>query len=271
MNYYYDYYAREYRSRKTKGSLWHSPAAILASVPMEDIKGCREALKRAFDGYRHGRNTEVLKRLLGEYRGYVSEQEDENAKNRYNAFVYRYMSGICVGPGAIAGKLGVSKGTAFNYINSCTNDLLVLCMGIPAYRHQADSQEAAVSFVIRNYALLSRQSEDYILGIFQKNADRAAVKSGRLHTQRILQQLTEAAKAYIEYCRDDLANIDTDFRKADVLELCLSGCTVQSIAEQCGTSEDTIYNDIRDNGRRLAALLFEQEGVDTDGKDSGQR
>lgn len=271
MDYYYDYYAKEYRSRKTKGSLWHSPSAILASVPMEDIKGCREALKRAFDGYRHGRNTEVLKRLLGGYKGYVSEHGDENAKNRYNAFVYRYMSGICVGPGAIAGKLGVSKGTAFNYINSCTDDLLVLCMGIPAYRYKADSQEAAVSFVIRNYALLSRQSEDYILDIFQKNADRAAVKSGRLHTQRILQQLTDAAKAYIEYCRDDRANIDTDFRKADVLERCLAGCSVQCIAEQCGTSEDTIYNDIRDNGRRLTALLFEQEGVDTDGKDNCQR
>lgn len=264
MNYYYDYYASEYRSRQTKGSLWHSPAAILASVPMEDIKDCREALKRAFDGYRYGRSTEVLKRLLGEYKGYVSEYGDENAKNRYNAFVYRYMSGICVGPGAIAGKLGVSKGTAFNYITGCTNDLLVLCMGISAYRHKADSQEAAVSFLIRNYALLTKQSEDYILAIFRKNADRVAVESGRLHTQRILQQLTEATKAYINYCKGDRVCIDTDIRKAEVLELCLAGCTVQSIAEQCGTSDDTIYNDIRDNGQKLAALLFEQDT--TEGK-----
>lgn len=55
------------------------------------------------------------------------------------------------------------------------------------------------------------------------------------------------------------------------MELCLAGCSVRHIAEKCGTSEETIYKDIKDNEQRLAALLFEQKGVDTDGKGSGQR
>lgn len=271
MNYYYDYFAKEYRSRQTRGSLWTSPAAMLGNIPGNDVKDCRTTLKNAFEGYRCGRNIEVLKRLLGEYRNYVSEYGDENARNKYNAFVYRYMSGTCVGAGAIAGKLGVSRETVLNYINSCINDLLVICMGTTAYNHKADNQEAAVSFVISNYALLSKEADTYIFDIFRKKSDRAAVEKGRHYTQKILHQLTEATKAYTEYCRDGQVNIDTDIRKADVLELCLAGCSVRHIAEKCGTSEETIYKDIKDNEQRLAALLFEQKGVDTDGKGSGQR
>lgn len=259
MNYYYDYFAKEYRNRQTKGSLWLSPAAIFGNIPRDDVKSCRATLKSAFDGYRYGRNTEVLKRLLGEYRGYVSELGDENAKNRYNAFVYRYMSGVYVGAGAIAGKLGVSRETALNYINGCINDLLMICMGITVYKHNVDNREAAVSFVISNYALLSRQSDNYILNIFRKKSDMAAVENARVHTQKILDQLTDAAKAYIEYCRDGQANIDTDIRKADVLELSLAGYSVYDIAEKCGTSKGTIYADIRENEQRLSALLFEEE------------
>ena len=51
----------------------------------------------------------------------------------------------------------------------------------------------------------------------------------------------------------------------------ITGCSVRHIAEKCGTSEETIYKDIKDNEQRLAALFFEQKGVDTDGKGSGQR
>mgnify|MGYP003057146007 CR=1 FL=1 len=61
MNYYYDYFAKEYRSRQTRGSLWTSPAAMLGNIRGNDVKDCRTTLKNAFEGYRCGRNIEVLR------------------------------------------------------------------------------------------------------------------------------------------------------------------------------------------------------------------
>ena len=57
----------------------------------ESEQTCRGGLKNAFAGYRDGRNAEPLKKLLSEYRDYISECPDERAKDRHNAFVYRYM------------------------------------------------------------------------------------------------------------------------------------------------------------------------------------
>ena len=68
----------------------------------------------------------ALKRLIGEYREYVSCCHDGQARDRYNAFVYRYMLEVPVGSRAIAAKLGVVKETVFNYVNRCLDEMLAL-------------------------------------------------------------------------------------------------------------------------------------------------
>ena len=88
MKYFYEYFARQYREENSS-NLLPVPAVMFQGVKPEDVKSCRRALKNSFAGYREGRNAEALKRLLGEYREYVSICNDEHAKDRYNAFVYQ--------------------------------------------------------------------------------------------------------------------------------------------------------------------------------------
>jgi hypothetical protein len=110
MTYFYDYYAKEYRERH-KDQLLTPPSTVRSDVWRERVLVCRNVLRNAYVGYRQGRNTEELKRLLGEYKGYVSRVGDECARNRYNAFVYRYMIDTPVGWKAIGGRIGVSRDT----------------------------------------------------------------------------------------------------------------------------------------------------------------
>lgn len=265
MNYFYDYFAKEYRQRP-EVRLWGSPAAVFGNIKQEQVKSCRELLRNAFNGYREGRNSAVVKRLLGEYREYISSLADETAKDRYNAFVYRYMSGTYVGSRAIAGKLGVSKETVWNYINRCFDDMLILCMGIGAINEPAAGKRESIRIIISNNILLSNMAEDYILDIFARRQDMAAVEESRKHTKKVINQLTMAAEAYMDYCRDKHICIDTDIRKAEVLEKCLAGYSAGAVARDYGISEATVYADIRENEQRLAAMLFSLEGGATDGK-----
>ncbi|MDE6913120.1 MAG: hypothetical protein K2P35_05420, partial [Lachnospiraceae bacterium] len=91
LAYFYDYFVAEYREGRGDGLL-HDPAAMFQSVRQEDIQNCRKALKNAFAGYRCGRgDVKALEKLLGEYREYITCCHEGHAKDRYNAFVYRYM------------------------------------------------------------------------------------------------------------------------------------------------------------------------------------
>ena len=71
LTYFYDYFAKEYRESR-KDRLLHAPAAMFRGIKPEDVQSCRRSLKKSFADYRKGRNAEALKRLLGEYREYVS-------------------------------------------------------------------------------------------------------------------------------------------------------------------------------------------------------
>lgn len=259
MTHFYDYFAKEYRKGR-KERLFSDPAAMFRNIRPEDVQNCRRILKNAYAGYRTGRNAEVLKRLIGEYREYVSCCHDGQAKDRYNAFVYRHMLEIPVGGRAIASKLGVTKETVFNYVNRCFDEILVFCMGLPAVGQPPADKETAVRMVIDGSRLFASMAGDYVLCLFPGKRERDAVEQGRRATGRIIEQLDEAVEAYFEYCSDGYPPIDTDIRKAEILRKCMAGISPAAIAEEYGCCQSTVYADIRENERRLAAMLFDIGG-----------
>lgn len=95
---------------------------------------------------------------------------------------------------------------------------------------------------------------DYVLSLFPEH--EKMVERSRQRTEDILEQLTEAVGAYSEYCNDEHTRINTDIRKADILEKCIADVSPTAIAKEYGCCESTVYADIRENARRLAAMLF---------------
>ncbi len=259
MEYFYDYFARQYREG-SGGRLLPAPAAMLQGLKPEDSRDCRRALKNSFAGYREGRNGEAVKRLLMEYREYVSHCHDERAKDRYNAFVYRYMTEAHVGSMAIAARLGVAGETVLNHVDRCVDEMLMLCMGLPAAMELPQGNEKAVGMLIGGSRLFNGMAGEYALCLFPGKRERAAVGRGRRLTEDIMGRFTDAARAYCAYCNDEHTRIDTDIRKAGILERCIAGIPPAAIAEEYGCCESTVYADIRENERRLAAMLFDTEG-----------
>lgn len=258
--YFYDYFAREYREGR-KGGLLSAPAALFCGIDSEDVRSCRKVLRNSFARYREGRNKEALKKLVGEYREYVAGLHNDHAKDRYNAFIYRYMVEIHVGSRAIATKLGVTRETILNYINRCIDEMLLLCMGVPAAERPGD-KEKAVHMLVDGSRLFSGMVGDYVLCLFPGKKERAAVERGRRLTVDIMRRFNDAAEAYVCYCNDVHTRIDTDIRRSKIMEKCLAGVTPAAIAEEYGCSESTVYADIRENERRLAAMLFDIERED---------
>lgn len=254
-DYFHDDSLKGYIRLRPEKYVWSSVKEIVGNIDPKEGRNLKTILRRNFEGYREGVNTEALKELLTAYRTYVSKLSDETAKTRYNAFVYRYMSGMSVGIKAVAGKLGVTKETVFNYINRCIDDMLLMCIGIYATEEECCSQEATVDFLISNYSMFSALPEKYVFDIF-KASKKPIVESNRIHTKRILEQFTEVMEEYKAYCRDPQTVIDTDVRKATVLELCIDNWSVQKIADKLKLSEETVYSDIRANRKRLEAVLF---------------
>lgn len=264
--YFYDYFVKEYREGRGNGLL-HAPADMFQSVRQEDVQNCRKALKNAFVGYRCGRgDVKALEKLLGEYREYITCCHDGHAKDRYNAFVYRYMAEAHVGMKAAAAKLGVVKETVFNYIDRDIDEMLVMCMGAPA-AGRPESGEDAVRMLTGCSRIFHNMAGGYVPTLFTGKNEKAAVEQGRRITGNVMEQMDEAVKAYCGYCRDEYFRIDTDIRKAGILERCLAGIPVAAIAEEYGCSEGTVYADIRENEKRLSAMLFgSAKAVVTDGK-----
>lgn len=254
MAYFYDYFAKEYREMQGN-QLLPTPDTLFRNVERENVQTCRGVLKNAFAGYHDGRNTELLKRLIGEYRDYISECPDERAKDRYNAFVYRYMVPTHVGAKAIGAKLGVTKETVYIYINRALDEMMMLCMGIPAAACPED-KEAVVHMLIEGSRLFGNMAGDYVLDLFPGRKERNTVEHGRQLTAAVMKQLAEAAGTYSDYCNDSSVRIDTDIRKAEILEKCLAGVPCCQMAEEYGCCEGTIYSDMRENEKRLAAMMF---------------
>lgn len=260
MTYFYDYFAREYRKNRSD-RLISIPDDMFQGINTEDVRKCRRELKNSFVGYREGRNAEALKRLVGEYREYVSSCHDRQAKDRYNAFVYRYMVEVHVGSRTIAAKLGVVKETVLKYIDRCIDEMLILCMGIPAAVDRIGKKEDAVRMLIEGSRLFCGMTGEYVLCLFAGEREKAAVEQGRRITKDIMERFLDAAGAYSEYCNDEHTCIYTDIRKAEILQKCISGVPPAAIAEEYGCCESTIYSDIRENEKRLAVMLFDDTGT----------
>ena len=259
MPYFYDYFAKGYREGR-KGNLFQDPADVFGGVGPEDVRSCRQVLKNAYAGYRTGRNEEALRRLAREYREYVSGCHDAKARDRHNAFVYRHMLEVPVGSRAIAARLGVAKETVLNYVDRCFDELLALCMGIPASGRRPDDRESAVRMLVDGSRLFSSMAGDYVSCLFPGKREREAVERGRRATRRGMGQLAEAVEAYSGYCNDGHFSIDVDIRKAGILQKCIAGASPAAIAEGYGCCQSTVYADIRENERRLAAMLFDDGG-----------
>lgn len=255
MTYFYDYFAKEYRQKK-ENKLFPAPAAIFQMIKQEEIKNCRTIIKNAFASYHNKTNTELLERLLKKYQQYIVCQHDKHIKDRYNAFVYWYIVEDYVENKAIAAKLGVVKETIYGYINRCIDEMLMLCMGIPAAK-QVEDKKAFIHMLVDNNKLFSNMAGEYVLSFFLGEKEKAAVKQARQLTKNIIEQLTDGISAYSKYCNDKYTPIDTDIRKAEILKKCLEGVPVCSIAEEYGCCESTIYFDIRENEKRLAAMIFQ--------------
>lgn len=260
MRYFYDYFAKEYREHRrykhTTDRLY--PADLLQGIEPEAISRCRIALRSKFRGYRAGADKEPLKMLLGEYREYVYRCHDEIRKDCYNAFVYHFMVDAPVGVKAIGGKFGVAKETIHNYINRTLDEILILCMGIAAVELKGTGEDYVRSLIEYN-RIFQRLAGDYVLEIFPEDKERETVERSRHITGLILRQISAAVEAYIGYCNDEHMRIDTDIRKSEVLRKCLEGVPLAAIAERYGCSESTVYSDIRENEKRLAAMLFDIE------------
>lgn len=256
MTYFYDYYAKEYREIH-KDKLLPAPAAILCGIESTGIQDCRRNLKNAFATYNEGGNKEMLKMLLAEYREYIAGLQDEHAKERYNAFVYRYMAETHVGMKAIGGKLGVTKETIYVYINRVLDELLMLCIGMPAVKKLPENKEDVVCILIEGSRIFHEMAGDYIVNLFSGKREQTIIEKSRQLTKNIMEKFEAVVREYSVYCNDEDTRIDTDVRKAVVLEKCIAGVPVAVIAEECGVCENTIYADIRENEKRLAAMLFE--------------
>ncbi len=263
--YFYDYFAREYREGRGDRLLC-APAAMFQGIKPEEVKNCRLVLKNAFLGYREGRNAEILKALLLKYQGYISGLHEEHAKNRYNVFVYRYMLEVPVGSRAIAAKLGVVKETIQNYINGCLDEMLVLCMGLPAIGKLPKEKEMAIRILINYQRLLDGMAEDDIFCLFPGKKERSLVEQGRMLTREVMEWFADAVEAYSDFCQDKQTRIATDIRKAEVLQNCLDGVSPAAIAEIYGCCESTVYADIRENEKRLSAMLFDAGKTMADAK-----
>jgi hypothetical protein len=256
MQYFYDYYAKEYRERHME-KLLPAPSAMLQDIGSDKVRSCRTVLRNAFLGYSEGKNREIIKRLVNEYRNYVSEYSAEYTKDRYNAFVYRYMIGVPVGIRAIAEQLGVTQGTVFLYINKVLNELLALCMGIPAMVNILEDREAFVRILIDRNRIFQNMAGEYVYLFFQEQQERKTIELGRKLTVETMQWMTETIEAYSRYCNDIDMRIDTDIRKNEILGKCMLGIPVSCLTKEYGCNKATIYSDIRENEKRLVAMMFE--------------
>lgn len=256
MTYFYDYYAKEYRERH-KEQLITPLSSVCSAVWSERLLICRHVIKNAYAGYRQGRNTEELKRLLGEYKGYVSESGDEYARNRYNAFVYRYMIDTPVGWKAIGGRLGVSRDTVGVYINKALDEILIMCMGVPYAVGTPYNGIETVKTLIEKNRILNNMAGEYVLSLFPGQNERGCVECGRSLTTEVMEKFNEAVKAYMDYCYNGDTHIDTEINMAGVLERCLSsGADCSRIAEEMGYSYHTVRDYMRENERRISAMMF---------------
>jgi len=159
-----------------------------------------------------------------------------------------------VGNKVIAAKLKVSTDTLNNDLKYVFDDLMIMCIGLPAAGGSLNSQRKCIQFMMKNKDLLLYPTGDYVNEIWRQHGKE--IRELHKKSLEITEQMTRAIVAYTEYCRDEDNPSEVDRRKADVLEDYMNGMNYGAIAEKYGCCIDTIYDDMRDVETKLAQMLF---------------
>ena len=254
MTYFEEYFLKEYKARAyAKG--YKFPCDIGQQMSDEEWKKLRNILRNSYFQYRTGKRcADALQELLMDYKKIAENRTELYSKRRYNTFVYKYMVDIFIGNKAIASKMRVSVDTVQNDLRHVLDDLMLLCMGLPAASCNINSQRKCIQFMVKNKDLLLYPIGNYVDVIWCQHGQ--AIREWHKKSVEITEHMLKAAVAYAAYCRDEENPSDVDRRKADVLEDCLNGMNYENIAEKYGCSIDTIYDDMRDNETKLAQMLF---------------
>ena len=254
MTYFEEYFLREYKERADVSGC-RFPCDTGQKVSVEELKRIRNILRNAYVQYRtEKRYAGTLRKLLVDYKKIAEDRTEPYSKRRYNIFVYKYMVDICIGNKAIASKMKVSEDTVQNDLKHVWNDLMLMCIGLPAASGSLNSQRKCIQFMLRNKDLLLYPTGDYVNEIWYQHGQR--IREWHKESVEITEQLLKVISDYLEYCRDEDNPSDVDRRKADVLEDCLNGMNYETIAEKYGCDISTIYDDMRENETKLAQMLF---------------
>jgi hypothetical protein len=124
-------------------------------------------------------------------------------------------------------------------------------MGTPCDRVEV------VKNLIEKNRILNNMAGEYVLSLFPGQNERRYVECGRSLTTAAIEKFNEAVKAYMDYCYDSDTHVDTDINMAVVLDRCLSsGADCSRIAEEMGCSYHTVRDYMRENERRITAMIF---------------
>ena len=254
MTYFDEYFLKGYKARAEVRE-YRFPCDIEQKRKAEEQKCIRNILRNSYVQYRtEKRNTDALRKLLMDYKKIVEKRTESYSKRRYNVFVYKYMVDIFIGNKAIASKMNVSVDTVQNDLRYVLDDLVLLCIGLPAASGNINSQRKCIQFMLKNKDLLLYPVGNYVDAIWCQYGQ--IIREWHKKSVEITEQMLKAADAYMEYCRDKENPSEVDGRKADMLEDNLNGMSYEAIAEKYGCSIDTIYDNMRDNETRLAQMLF---------------
>ena len=222
------------------------------------VEKYRDILKNGYLKYRttqkHGAE---LKKVLLHYKAMIQGYEDgksEIEKRRYNAFVYKYMTDVCVGNKAIAAKLNVSKDTVNLDINYVIEKMLVLFFGVPALTNELkDSKAFLIRNVFDNICLLNNPLPESTLCIF--GGYRDAVMEIRKVSSNFMKAFLDACNAYAEDL-NDAERQSTESHRREVLLARLEGKSYKNIAADLQIDISLIYDISKENERRLAEMIF---------------
>lgn len=254
MTYFEEYFLKEYKARADVRE-YKFPCDIGQQASVEELKSIRNILRNACVQYRtEKRCAGTLRKLLVDYKKIAESRVEPYFKRRYNVFIYKYMVDMFIGNKAIASKMRVSVDTVQNDLRDVLDDLMLMCIGVPAASGNMNSQRKCIQFMLKNKDMLLYPDGNYMDEIWYQYGQ--AIREWHKKSVEITEQMLKATAAYVEYCRDEENFSEVDRRKADVLEDYLHGMNYEAIAEKYGYSIDTIYGDMRDNETKLAQMLF---------------
>lgn len=254
MTYFEEYFLKEYKARAGVSG-YKFPCDIWQQLNIDELKRIRNILRNSYVQYRTEKRCAcVLRKLLVDYKKIAENRTDPYSKRRYNVFVYKYMVDMFIGNRAIASKMKVSVDTVHNDLKQVLDDLMLMCIGLPAAGGSLNSQRKCIQFMLRNKDLLLYPVGSYADEIWHQHGQ--TIREWHKKSVEITEQMLNAIEDYLNYCRDEENPSDSDKRKADVLEDYLNNMSYETIAEKYGCSIDTIYDDMRDSETKLAQMLF---------------